>query len=311
MMKTCMKGIFLSLILVNCFMANAQDNHRANFYRIKHQEHKVLVQYYRWFQVFEVPQNKRRISNHMEILGDSVKITTSQGPIYGQQGMRNFLNFVKDWKNSHHIEHTDFKTNMDGTFTLEANILYQNVLPDGEWNNYRLHYTTQLEPAKNIGYLPIFTELQLLPTEISEPPVYKDAYSENRCKSFIYYWFTLLDDFNGNGEKFGELLSPNCDLRFFERKAINLQQFVDIMTDAFMDIRIGLHLPQNIQVKKKDDGLFSVSFDLEWFGLNHNGQELTGKVHHDWILVNNRNERFARMKKMSITMVEPFHIVKH
>lgn len=108
-----------------------------------------MVQYYRWFQAFERDQNEARIKNHLAILSDFILITTSNGPLRGKEGMRDFLNYVKSWKNAHHIGNTDVKVHDNGSISIEANIFYQNILPEGKQNEYKLYYSTRLTKNKD------------------------------------------------------------------------------------------------------------------------------------------------------------------
>lgn len=308
-MNTVLKIIVWVLLISSIVSVQAQDNKRINVYKAKHQENRALVQYYRWFQVFEIPQNEKRISNHMEILSDSVKIVTNLGTQSGEDGMKGFLSYVKDWKNMHHIEQTNFNSNDDGTFTLDADIVYQNTLPDGKMNTYKLHYTTHLETGKTDIDLPIFTSLELLPTETITPAVFIDAYPKNRSTAFIYYWFSLIDNFDTKKDVLKQLIASHCNLNVFDKKASNPMEFIEIMTTALKDIKIGMHTPMNIEVTEKGDDTFAVSFDIEWLGLGYDGREITGKVHNDWILENDANDKFAKIKEMYVEMIEPYRVV--
>jgi hypothetical protein len=37
---------------------------------------------------------------------------------------------------------------------------------------------------------------------------------------------------------------------------------------------------------------------------------MVAETHHEWILENNLDERFARMKKMTVTQITPFTVVE-
>lgn len=312
-MKT---GIILLLSLLLCanMMVSAQHKevkataNSENIFRKEQLANLALVQYYRWFQAFEREQNDARIKNHLAILSDSVLITTQNGPLHGKEGMIGFLNYVKSWKNAHHIENTDVRVHDDGSISLEADIFYQNILPDGKQNEYKLHYTTRL--IENKTGFPVFSEIKLLPVGTMEKPVFEDAYPENRSKSFMYYWLYLADTYFENGAGLEELVSPDFRLKLSADEEIaGYEPFDSWLKNVRGQYRETLHTFKNFKSVLNADKTISVSADVEWKGLNHNGEKMTGEIHHEWVLENNPDERFARMKKMELILTKPFQVV--
>lgn len=268
-----------------------------NSFKQAQREHLALTQYYRWFQVFERDLNDARIKNHFDILSDSIILTMADGSSQGKEHMLGFMNYVSSWQNAHHIKETWVKANTDGSTSLEADILYQNILPDGKQNAYKIHYTTRLQEIKS--ELPIFTDIKLIVTETIENPVFEDAYIENRSKSFLHYWLYLMGDLNGNEAKFKELLAPEFSFDLLREESARQEQMKAI-----------LHSFKNFQFTLNSDQTISVSVDIERKGININDEKLSGEVHHEWILENDPDDRFARMKVMKTTHTKPFQVVQ-
>lgn len=186
---------YLLFLVLSCFLTantNSQDQSFDNE-GLQHirDTNLVLAQYYRWFLLFERPQNSKRITNHLEILHENVKIKTYSGSMNGHSGMEDFIKDVGHWRNSHHILDPQVTRNQDGILILEADIVYQNIINQDQRNNYRLHYSAKLEPNKN--NLPIFTQLELLPTAVLGAQDFKDAYLINKSKAFVHFWLSILD----------------------------------------------------------------------------------------------------------------------
>lgn len=309
-------SLLLCLILLTSHFVFAQQKevkataNAENIFRKEQQGNLALVQYYRWFQAFETEQNEARINNHLAILSDSVLITTYNGPLKGKEGMLGFLDYVKSWKNSHHIKETVVTVNNDGSITLEADIVYQNILPDGKQNEYNLHYTTRLTEYKD-GF-PVFSEIKLLPVKTMENPVFEDAYTENRSKSIMYYWLYLADTYFENGAALEELVAPDFRLKLSEEEEIaGYEQFNVLMGNIRGQSKETLHTLKNLKSTLNADQTISVSADVEWKGINHKGEKRTGEVHHDWVLENNPDDRFAKIKEMKFTVTRPFQVVKN
>lgn len=298
---------FLFLILTIILNVGCDKNTSkldTTIFKEKHQENKVLSQYYRWYQTFEREQNDKRIANHLDILSNDVLIKTSSRTMNGKEGMKGFLDYVKEWKNAHHIENTSVTQNDDGTLSLEADILYQNILPDSTKNNYKLHYSTTLNNVNN--QLPIFTKLELLPTSTVENVPYKDAYIENRSKSLIYYWISLMDDIKGNESKFDQLLTSSYKLQFPTSLITNDEELQRSLKEIDSRMITSLHTPKNIKSTINTDGTISVSLDFEWKGITNEEEKLIAEIHHEWILENNLDEPYARIKEIKINQTKPF-----
>ena len=300
-------SLFLTFFVHYVLVAQQYDD-SLNIFQTKQQEYLALTQYYRWFQTFEREQNERRIKNHLSLLSDSILMNTYNGPVKGKDGMKWFLDYVKPWKNSHHVEKVKVVQNSDAFLSLEADILYQNILPDSSRNNYKLHYSTTLKQIDN--ELPIFTFIELLPTSKMDSPTFEDAYVENRSKSFMYYWMFLVDNLKGNEGKFKELLAPDfsLDLPFVERVKSG-EQFEVWRKMMQSKISSSLHSPKNFKANTNTDGTFHVSFDVEWRTIGVNGDKTSIEAHYDWILENNLDERFARIKEMKVKQIKPVDVV--
>ncbi len=305
------QATWFSILAILTFASCSQKMHRnhqgADEFRVDHQKNLVLVQYYRWFQVFERELTPTRMDNHLELLSDNILITTYTGPLRGKDGMVGFANHVKDWKNSHHIENVMVREGKADTLLLEADILYQNILPDTKRNSYRLHYSTKLTPV--LGELPQFTHVTLLPTETVANPTFEDAYNENRSKSLVYYWLLLMDNSTVNKPKFGELMVPAFRFGMDTEANKDDKQFFSWLRDAKKKVIGTNHIPKNFIVSNTKDGKIQVSFDVQQKSIDINEVKFLAEFHHDWILENNLDERFARVREMKITQTKPIEKV--
>lgn len=269
-------------------------------------ENLALTQYYRWFLAFESDQRPAQIDQHLSLLVDDVDIVTSAGPLKGAEGVKGFLGYVKDWQNAHHINAFNIKRQTGGAIALEADIEYQNILPNGQANRYILHYKTQL--ATEAGeLLPRFTELELLPVQTLAEPKFEDAYAKNRALSFVRYWSYLLDHVEGNEAVIKSLLAPQFSVNFEPDNSLTTEAQIDQWL-AFMKSGFGemLHKPVNIQVLEKAPNQYQVTFNYHWQGFNLEGERMTLKTHHQWLLLNNPDDDFPKLADLDMTVLEPF-----
>ncbi|NQF16103.1 hypothetical protein HPY31_19585 [Brevibacillus sp. HB1.3] len=271
--------------------------------------HLALTQYYRWYQVYEVPLNKARVDNQLDILSDDVEISSQAGTSKGKLGIEDRLKMFEGWQNAHHVENTTIKQLNDEELSLEADILYQNIRPDNSRYSYKIHYSTTLRLRDND--LPLFTKVHLEPTGTVENPQFQSAYAENRAKSFMHYWLYLMETASVNSDKFQELLADHFELDLSTTSKINtLEGFNEWLTTIPNQVKQSGHYPKNLSVTENADHTITVSVDFEWEGISTQNKRMIAETHHEWILENNLDERFARMKMMKVIQTKPFQTVE-
>ena len=277
-----------------------------NIFKLEQLSHLVLAQYHRWYQVYELPCTKNTIANQKDILSDDVVIISQNETTKGKEGLESRLSLFTGWKNAHHVQKTEIKLLNDGNISLEADILYQNIRPDNSKYSYTLHYSTILK--QRVNDLPIFVMINLQPTAVVADFVYEEAYTENRIKSFMHYWLYLLEC--PNIEKFKELLNPDFELQLSTgEKIFDLQHFENSINSISSKLKFNTHIFKNIKIESNKDKTIIVSLDLDWKGINQNNEKMIAETHHYWVLTNNTEERFARMKQMKVSIIKEFQVV--
>lgn len=278
-----------------------------NIFKLDQLTHLVLAQYHRWYQVYEVPFTEQTIANQKDILSEEVEIISQNGTTKGKEGLEDRLRVFTGWQNAHHVQNTAVKLLQDGSLSLEADILYQNIRPDDSKYSYTLHYSTILSQREND--LPLFESLNLQPTGIVEEFKFEEAYTENRVKSFMHYWLYLMEKPVLN--KFDELLTKDFKLNLSSGLTIeNKEAFGNWINDVQSKIKTSTHTYKNLKFTPINETTFEVAVDFEWKGITVNDEKMIAETKHHWILNNNSEERFARMKEMNVTTVKPFQIVE-
>jgi hypothetical protein len=279
------------------------------FQEIKN-NHLALTQYYRWYQVYELPFNTARINNQLDILSEDIEISSQAGTTKGKNDLADRLKIFEGWQNAHHVKNTQVSIEDENTLRLEADILYQNIRPDDSRYSYTIHYSTLLNLREND--LPVFKAITLQPTGVIENPEFTSAYAENRAKSFMHYWLYLMETIESNAPKFEELLADKFELNMSTNPKIEtLEKFQEWASSVPKRIKSSGHFPKNLKVKENQDQTIEVSVDFEWQGISIDDKPMIAETHHEWILENNLDERFARMKTMVVTQIKPFQIVEN
>ena len=268
-----------------------------------------LTQYYRWYPVYEVPFNKARIENQLNILADDIEIASMAETSKVKEGLEDRLSQFEGWQNSHHVKNTQVQLMDNNELVLDADILYENIRPDNSRYSYTIHYHTKLQLREHD--LPLFTFVKIEPTGTIEDPQFTSAYAENRAKSFMHYWLYLMETIDVNGEKFKELLAEDFELDLSTTSTIDtLDKFDEWAASIPLQIKDSGHYPKNLTVKENADHTLSVSVDFECEGVSVGDKVMVAETHHEWTLENNLDERFARMKKMTVTQTKRFQTIE-
>lgn len=271
------------------------------------EQHLAKVQLYRWYQLYEREMNAKRINNQMEILADDIYLKTSAGEINGKHNYPERLTAYKGWKNAHHVENINIVSTEKGV-ELEAEIRYQNIRPNGEKMSYTIHYNTEL--LKNRDALPQFSFIEILPTGETND-IFKDAYPENRTKSLMHYWLACMESLDGNVEPFKELLTDDFILNFSTNSRIqSIQELETWLNGKPMQLKESSHYPEKFSVKTIMENEYEVTVEFDWKGITKENNQVKAKTRHIWYVVDNPNERFAKILKADVFQIEPFMMVK-
>ena len=302
-MNKILPSLFTLLLLGACRPKISTIHSATNPFRDEHLKSLALSQYYRWFQTFEREQNTTRVDNHLSMLSNNIILKTYTGPLYGKEGMKGFLNHVKDWKNSHHVEEVQITNSATDTLLLEATILYQNILPDKIRNTYKIHYTVKLKPMMN--ELPLFTHISLMPTATLANGTFEDAYAENRSKSFMYYWLYLMDDSDAWDNRLGELLATNFTVRSDNLVASDDEELRSWLKREKRKKIYSIHIMKAQKTSTNPDGTIQAVVEVEWKGVSRTGRTTVGVFQYTLMLENHLDERFARLKSLEIKQISP------
>ncbi len=269
--------------------------------------HLAKTQYYRWYQLYEREMSTKRIANQMDLFTDNIIIESASGTMEGKENYPKRLDIYKGWKNAHHVQNVTFTTDKDGNEQLIADIRYQNIQPDGKKANYTLDYIMDFEGFSN--KLPKLTKVKIKPTGTTDD-TFKDSYPNNRVNSFMYYWLANMEQLDGNITPFKELLTDDFELNFTSGQVNNIEDFEKWLNNAPKQLNQSSHHPKDLTIEVVNETTYIVSVVFDWFGIAKNGQKMKAITQHNWIIVDNINERFARIKKMDVGLIEPFSVVK-
>ncbi|BBM86807.1 hypothetical protein [Candidatus Uabimicrobium amorphum] len=296
-MNNCYKIALLLTFVLSCIAAQNETATKTSV------AHAAKTQYFRWYQLYERDINDARIANQLSILDKDIEIETVAGKMTGRDSYPKRVQAYKDWKNAHHVQNVTVKEKEDG-MVLDADIIYQCVLPDGSKKNFALHYDAHLK--KTDGLLPVFTKIKITPKKEMESAVFEDAYPQNRMKSLMHYWLLCMEQLDGNVTPFKQLLTNEFELNFSTNsKMTSIDQLEKWLNGMPMQLQSSQHFPQNLTIKSLGENKYQVNVEFAWQGVMKNGTKLKATTGHEWIVVDDIQEPFARIQKVTVKQVKP------
>jgi hypothetical protein len=264
--------------------------------------HFVKAQYYRWYQLYERPMNEKRIANQLDLLLEDFTLQSAAGVTKGHDDYTGKLDAYKGWKNAHHVQNVTFKKDSAGTHQLIADIRYQNIKPDGEKAAYAINYVVDFENVNKA--LKKIANIDLKATGVIEDE-YVDAYPKNRMMSLMHYWIANVEQLDGNVTPFKEILTDDFSLNLSATTKLN--SFEDLQSwinTAAQQLKQGSHHVEDLNVKSLGDNQYEVNIIFDWYGITKTDDNMTMKTQHKWLVIDNPDERFARIKSMDVSKLE-------
>lgn len=279
---------------------NAPATLAIDIFKQSELRHLAFTQYYRWFQVYERPYTDARIHNQLDILSDHILIDSISGISEGKNAQKEKIKMFEGMKNAHHLKQIDFNIVDESTLELNAEIIYQGIRPDNQKVSFPVRYNTVLSLQNQ--NLPLFTHFKLRPDKQIDSFNFEDAYAKNRASSFMHYWFYCVETANGDPSRFKELFADHYELNFSTSCKIETwSKFEHWLKETNAQLKRIAHHEKNFSAAEQPDGSILVNADIEWEGLSHDNKPKTGSAHYSWVLENDLDSRFAKIKKIDIT----------
>ncbi|AIZ63180.1 hypothetical protein PK28_04810 [Hymenobacter sp. DG25B] len=271
------------------------------------QKHLALAQYYRWYQLYERPLTEERRRHILTLLAPDVEVQSENGSFKGHTAFQERLALYDGWKTAHHVQFAAVKPVNGGTLELVGHVLFQSIRPDGSQHSYNVQYDAHLALVPD--ELPVFTDLKLTPTGNVGPQEFEDAYPYNRVASLMHYWLYCMETHKGDASKLRELFAPQFELYAVTAGHLSSWEQVEAWIGSLpLRFQYSTQHPRHLTVQPNADGTFSASFMLDWHGISVEGEPIMAEMHHEWLLEDNPDNRFAMLKDVRILTTEPFQV---
>lgn len=271
--------------------------------------HAIKTQVYRWYNGYERYFTASRIKNQLELLAEDIQITTPRGKLSGKANYSTSLGDYKGMKIAHQVEEIELLPKPNGRLELSVNIIYHGIQKDGTDTCLRFSYKNELVSIPN--QLPIFKSIHLSVAGAFESPLFVDTYPRLRSLALMHYYLYLIEQLKNNAADFEEILTNDFQLNLSkETSLISIEDLGNWLRNAAKKITITSHYPKNIKVKTLSRDTYELKVDFDWEGMTKANQKMIGETRHTWVIVDKKNDRFAKIKTIDVETINPFSMVE-
>ena len=270
-----------------------------------YKRHAALTQLHRWYLLYEEPAYG--IDNQLDILAPDVTVSSGLGTAKGhEEYAARVQQLPTEWKNAHDVKDVDVEIAEDGSIALTATITYlnQGLLPDGAVRSADLTYDTRLAPTD--GVLPEFSEIAIAQDAEGTAETFESAYGDNRMLALVHYWLALIEDPARNAAPVAEILADDFALNFSSGAITDLEGFEAWLKGPGSAVRASTHGIENFEQERLDDGTYRVTMEFPWNGILPDEMQMVARTKHTWLVEDDPTERFARIKRVDVEVLEPF-----
>ena len=286
--------------------AIAQTLNQAEVH-MNYKKHAALTQLHRWYQYYE--NNEVPIANQLDILCKNVRIDSALGQSNGHDDYQQRVSQLpKTWQNAHFIKQPTFNFDQADGLGLEIGITYLNVgvLADKAVRSASVNYQTTLQ--FDDGLLPKFSLIDIKSSDdrADAPSAYKDAYAENRLKSVLHYWLTIIEHPNRDPQPAKEILAESFVLNFSSGSITDFDGFIEWFKGPASSVTASAHHLKNFAYKTLSENHYELQVDMDWQGVLPDQSELMAQTRHIWRVVDDPHNRFAKIESIDVEILTPF-----
>ncbi|GEM_PF-5308054 len=270
-------------------------------------EHAIKTQLYRWYNGYERYFTASRIANQLALLEEDIVMTTPRGKIAGKVNYSWGLKEYKGMKIAHIIENIEVTTKTNGSISVAISLIYHGVQRDGTDNCMRFTYENEFNQIPN--QLPLFKSIQLNVEGVLESPTFKDAYPRLRSLALMHYYLFLIEKLQENATDFQEILTADFQLNLSPTTAISsITHLGTWLKNVAQKIAISSHYSKEVEVTTLSLNKYELKVDFDWEGWTVSNQKVTAQTRHTWVIIDKKNERFAKIQSIDVKTLCPFTI---
>ena len=113
-------------------------------------QHIAKSQFYRWLDFYTGEQNEIRINYHMQMITKNIVVKSAIGTNIGKEEYLFSINKNKNRKKTHKISRIKVQSDNSNEISLQANVDYLGIKPNGKNECFHVQYFIKLKKGKRL-----------------------------------------------------------------------------------------------------------------------------------------------------------------
>ncbi|MER7959680.1 hypothetical protein [Streptomyces sp. NPDC096030] len=278
----------------------------SDLYRQSRRYHAAKAQFHRWFQLYERPRTPELVERQLQMFADRFEIVTAGGAtVRTREGYRNGIGrYGSEDRHGHRVQRVTVEEFGFHFLSLQADVLYQYRGAAGAVTGAHVSYECELTGSAD--FEPLFTRLRITPVGSTSGGEFIDTYPANRALALVYRWLSLVEEPSLGVGPFSELLAPDNEfsLRFGSAPITDRRAVAAWLQASSQRVATSRHTVAAFSATETEPGKYMVSMDFDWHGTDAGDHPRSGRVHHEWTLVDT-GERYCRILQAQATPIIP------
>jgi hypothetical protein len=261
-------------------------------------KHAALAQLYRWCQHYDA---KSAVANQLDMLDSAVRVSSNMGESTGcDDYAASVRRLPAHWQDARSLRTSRVHLQDDGTITIAGEIEHLNVGidPDGGVMRSAASCNVVLRPTDTI--LPKITEIRVVETEFEQADEFRPAYAGNRIRSLVHYFTALVENPGRDPAPFRELLAQEMCLHYTDPPIDSLDAVTAWVAGALSSVVASNHVVSDIGLEELSDREYLAKVGMQSEAMFPDGTGIASRNTQSWVVGDDRSERFARIRKITI-----------
>ncbi len=158
--------------------------------------------------------------------------------------------------------------------------------------------------------LPLISHVKVVSCGELEPTEEKGSFSvPHRLLSLKHRWHALGESPTKTAPPYTQIISKNFVMDWGTGSVQSHAELEDWLTNSASSMAAARHDIAAFEWSAIDDSRFEATFEFDWNGISQTGKAMQARSRHIWQVLDDGKEPFARIDRMDIQFLVPFHVV--
>lgn len=262
-------------------------------------KHAALAQLYRWWQYYDA--RAIGLSNQLDVLDKGARVTLGSDEPKGHDDYAAAVQKLPaHWRDAYLPRAPTVQLQENGDITIAAEVEHLNlgIHPGGGVMRSTAYCNAVLRRTDTL--LPKITEIRITAGAFQRVDEFRPAYAENRIRSLVHYFTALAENPGRDHHPFRELLAAGFGLHYTDPPIESFDALAAWVAGPLSCVVASSHVVSDIGLEELSELEYSATVGMRSEAMFPDGSGIASRNTQSWIVTDNKSERFARIRRITI-----------